>query len=231
MKNLLIITSVAFFASCCGLKMNPEILDKSEKVKTFLINQTGESEIPGIQYIVMDSSHLIFDFAGGLADIKNQLPMKSSTTIMAFSMTKTLTAVAIFQLLEKGKLSLDDSIDRYISKNPYGNSITIRHLLSHTSGIPNPIPLKWVHLANRHDDFNEDSTLAEILEENPDSSFEPGEKYAYSNISYWLLGKIIENVSDQSYPDYMIEHIFKPLQLTQNEMNYIIPDSVNHAKG
>ena len=90
--------------------------------------------------------------------------------MMAFSMTKTLTAVAILQLSENGKLDLDDSIDRYILNNPYGKSITIRHLLSHTSGIPNPIPLKWAHLANRHEHFNEDSTLAEILEENSDPS-------------------------------------------------------------
>ena len=211
--------------------MNQTIPDKHQRVKTLLDEQTSESDIPGIQYIVMDSSRIIFDYAGGLANIKNQIPMKSNTTMMAFSMTKTLTAVAILQLSESGKLGLDDSIDRYIPNNPYGNLVTIRHLLSHTSGIPNPIPLKWVHLAHRHDNFDEDSTLAEILEDNPDLSFDPGEEYAYSNISYWLLGKIIEKVSGQSYADYMIKNVFYPLYLTQEDMNYVIPDSLNHAKG
>jgi len=231
MKNLLLITCFALLTSCCGLKMNQTIPDRNQKVKAFLDTQTNESDIPGIQYIVMDSSHIIFDYFGGLADIKNKIPMKSVTTMMVFSMTKTITAVAILQLIEKGKLGLDDSIDMYIPKNPYGNSITIRHLLSQTSGIPNPIPLKWAHLANKHDNFDEDSTLTVVLEENPDPSFEPGEKYAYSNISYWFLGIIIEKVSGQSYPEYVIENIFKPLHLTQDEMNYIIPDSTNHAKG
>jgi D-alanyl-D-alanine carboxypeptidase len=231
LKNLILITSFALLTYGCGLKMNQSIPDTNQKVEAFLDEQTGEDVIPGIQYIVLDSNRIFFDYAGGLADIENQIPMTSGTTMMAFSMTKTITAVATLQLIEKGKLGLDDSIDKYLPYNPYSKSITIRQLLSHTSGIPNPIPLTWAHLANTHDNFDEDAALAEVLDEDPDPSFEPGEKYAYSNISYWFLGKIIENVSGQSYPYYVIENIFIPLYLTEDDINYIIPDSTNHAKG
>jgi len=104
-------------------------------------------------------------------------------------------------------------------------------LVSQTSGIPNPIPLKWAHLAERHEEFDEAAALAKVLKKNPKSSFEPGKKYAYSNISYWFFGKIIEKASGQTYPAYMREYILNPLQLTQNEMNYTIPEYANHAKG
>jgi CubicO group peptidase (beta-lactamase class C family) len=151
--------------------------------------------------------------------------------MMAYSMSKTLTAAAVLQLEGRGKLDLDDTVDTYFQNNPYGKDVRIRHLLSQTSGIPNPVPLRWAHLVQKHEEFNEDAALASVLEENPKLSFEPGKKYAYSNISYWLLGKIIENVSGQTFRSYMREHILKPLGLNENEMGYTIPDPVNHAKG
>src|ERR1035437_8324060 len=101
---------------------------------------------------------------------------------MAYSMTKTFTAVAILQLVEQGKLNLDDVIDRYRPNAAYhGHGITLRHLLNHTSGIPNPLPLRWVHLAADDSSFNEGEALAAVLRENPDLAFEPGSKFAYSN--------------------------------------------------
>ncbi|MHA2062131.1 MAG: serine hydrolase domain-containing protein, partial [Candidatus Sifarchaeia archaeon] len=211
--------------------MSQSISNKDEKVKIYLDTQISTSEIPGIQYIVSDSSQTIFEYAGGWADIKNQKPMKISTTMMAYSMTKTITAAAILQLIEKNQLNLDDSVDLYLDNNPYGSTITIRHLLSQTSGIPNPIPLKWIHWAEIHEEFDEDAALNKVLKENPTLSFEPNKKYGYSNISYWLLGKIIERVSGQTYPSYVEENVLKTLQLAGNEMSYSIPDSANHAKG
>lgn len=197
----------------------------------YLDKRIREGGIPGIQYIVMDPDRVIFEYADGWADIKGQRPMKTNTTMMAYSMTKTITAAAILQLVEKGELGLDDSIDLHLTNNPYGKTITIRHLLSQTSGIPNPIPLRWVHLAEKHEEFDEDAALAKVLKGYPVLSFEPGKKYSYSNISYWLLGKIIEKVSRRTYPTHIKEYIMAPLQLSENEMNFIIPDPAYHAKG
>ena len=228
---LYLIVCFTITTSCGGLKMNKSITNKNERVKDFLDTEISELNTPGVQYLVLSSDNIIFEYSGGLADIKNKSLMNSNTTMMAFSMTKTITAVAVLQLIEKGKLNLNDSIDKYIDNNPYGKKVTIKHLLSQTSGIPSPIPLKWVHLAKKHKEYNEDLALNKILKENKELKFNPGQKYAYSNISYWLLGKIIENVSGLTYQDYIYNNITKPLQLTKNDIDTIIPDKTKHAKG
>lgn len=121
--------------------------------------------------------------------------------MMAYSMTKTLTSVAILQSVEQHKLGLDDPVVNYLPDYPYGNRITIRQLLNYTSGIPNPIPLRWAHLVEEDQGFDENTALDRVLRDNPGLDFEPGTKYAYSNIGYWLLGKIIEQATEQSYVD------------------------------
>jgi len=196
------------------------------------LNQYVRSEVPGLQYIAVTAERVLFEYAGGWADIQGQRAMTVSTTLMAYSMTKTFTAVAILQLAEQRKLSLDGEIDRYLPNTAYhGHGITLRQLLNHTSGLPNPIPLRWVHLAAEHSSFDEAQALASVLRENPDLAFEPGRKFAYSNIGYWLLGKVVEQVTGESYPAYVRENILKPLQLSAHEMDFVIPDESRHANG
>ena len=112
-----------------------------------VLDHYAGSRFPGIQYTVVDSDRILFEYVGGWADIQNRREMTPETTLMAYSMTKTFTAVAVLQLVEQGNLGLNDQIDRYL-QTPYGgHHISIRQLLDHTSGIRNPIPLRWVHLA------------------------------------------------------------------------------------
>jgi hypothetical protein len=107
-------------------------------------------------------------------------------------MSKTITAAAVLQLVEIGRIGLDDPVDRHLGSLPYSSRVTVRQLISHTSGIPNPIPLRWVHSADLHETFDEDTALAAVLRKYPRLSFAPGSKYAYSNIGYWLLGRVVE---------------------------------------
>lgn len=196
------------------------------------LNQYVRSEVPGLQYMVVTADRVLFEYAGGWADIQGQKVMTLDTTMMAYSMTKTFTAVAILQLAEQRKLNLDDVIDRYLPNAAYhGHGITLRQLLNHTSGVPNPIPLRWVHLAAEDSSFNEAEALATVLRENPGLAFEPGSKFAYSNIGYWLLGKVVEQVTGQSYPAYIRGNILQPLQLSAQEMDFVIPDESRHANG
>lgn len=196
------------------------------------LNQYVRSEVPGLQYIAVTADRILFEYAGGWADIQGQKAMTLDTTLMAYSMTKTFTAVAILQLAERRKLSLDEVIDRYLPNNPYqGHGITIRQLLDHTSGVPNPIPLRWVHLAEEDSSFNEAEALAAVLRGNPDLAFEPGQKFAYSNIGYWLLGKVVEHVTGRSYQTYMRANILQPLGLSAQEMDFVIPNESRHANG
>jgi len=199
---------------------------------TNLLDRYAGSQVPGLQYIVVNAYGTLFEYAGGWADIQNRKAMALDTTLMAYSMTKTFTAVSILQLVERGKLELGDEIDRHLPDTPYnGGHITIHQLLDHTSGIPNPIPLRWAHLAEENARFDEDAALAQVLLDNPKLVFEPGQKFAYSNIGYWLLGKIIEQATGQSYSDYVRANILRPLGLSAHEMDFVIPDPSRHANG
>lgn len=211
--------------------MNYAIQDRTTRVKDFISRELESNEFPGIQYLVLNADSTLFSYAGGSADIAAARPVQENTTLMIYSMSKTITAAAILQLVEQGKISLQDPITKYLTDIPYGKEVTIRHLLSQTSGIPNPIPLRWVHLVDEHPQFDEHAALQEILKENAELDFVPGKKYAYSNISYWLLGYLIEKASGTSYEDYVRQKIFQRLNITPNEIDFVIPSSQHHAKG
>lgn len=187
---------------------------------------------PGIQYVVVISAGVLLEHASGWADLGRRVPIDSATTMMAYSMSKTITAAAVLQLVEAGRVGLDAPVERYLgSLQPYGPAVTIRQLISHTSGIPNPIPLRWVHAAERHDNFDEEAALAAVLKKNPRLSFAPASKYAYSNIGYWLLGKIVERASGERFASHVTHRILRPLGIEPRELGYVVVDPARHATG
>lgn len=187
-------------------------------------------DAPGLQYLVVNRDAPVYAVSSGLADIKSKTPLSLDHTLSAFSMTKTLTALCILQLAERGDLGLEERVSDYV-EHPYGRDITIRHLLTHTAGLPNPIPLKWVHGAETHEGFDERAALAKVMADHPKADRPPGEKYAYSNIGYWLLGQVIEAVAEQDYVDYVRRNIFQPLGLGPGEVDFVVTDNMRHAKG
>jgi CubicO group peptidase (beta-lactamase class C family) len=223
---------IAILFSCGAVAQEAQPANRQEQAAAYLQELVEENSIPGAQYVVVDSSHTIFEYAGGWADIAQRRSMTSDSPMMAYSMTKTLTAAAIMKLVDKGKLRLEDSANDYLKVNPYGKTITIRQLLAHTAGIPNPIPLRWVHsAATPWDQTDETAALEKQLSENAELDFTPGEDYAYSNIGYWLLGPIVESASGMRYEDFMKKKIFEPLGLSAQEMGFSLPDSGNATKG
>ncbi|PKF62022.1 serine hydrolase [Psychromonas sp. psych-6C06] len=215
--------------SCTLLQTDKEVIEMDDKAKGILNNLVDEKS-PGIQYIVVNKNATIFEHTVGLSNIKQATPLNATHTMSAFSMTKTLTAIAVLQLVESHKIKLDDPVADYI-EHPYSEHISIRQLLSHTAGIGNPIPLKWVHLSTEHTSFDEASALNKVLSDNPDLESQLGTEYRYSNIGYWLLGKVIEQVSGQLYSDYVNEHIFDVLGLASSEIGFLVVDENNQAKG
>ena len=229
MKHSLMSLALLVLVSCGFSSTGSEMLSRDEQVTKRLVG-LSPNDAPGIQYIIVNRDATIYSFSSGLADIENKTPLTISRTLSAFSMTKTLTAIAILQLAERQKINIDDGVSRYI-RHPYGQEISIRQLLNHTSGIPNPIPLRWVHLATDHESFDENEALGRVLAANPKLDRSPGEKYEYSNIGYWLLGRVIEAVSKQDYVDYVKKNIFQPLRLTPHDIDFVITDNTRHAKG
>ena len=189
-----------------------------------------ESRAPGIQYLVVGREGIRFEYHGGWADLGDRRPMTPTTTMMAYSMSKTVTAAAVLTLVQAGRMALNDPLDRLVEWHPYGPDVTLRRMLSHTSGIPNPIPLRWVHPA-ADDSFDEGAALAAVLQKHPRLSFAPGTRYGYSNIGYWLLGSVVERVSGEDFASYVAGHILSPLGIESVELGYVIGDPEQHASG
>ena len=200
-------------------------------VESSLNDLVTAGKIPGIEYVVVNATDVLFEHPAGWADLRRQMPVTAGTTMMAYSMSKTITAAAVLQLVEAGRVGLDDPVERYVERFPYGCKVTVRQLISHTSGIPNPIPLRWVHPAARHGTFDEAAALSTVLRDHPRLSFEPGSKYAYSNIGYWLLGEVIERASGVTFTSYVNEHILRPLGIVPRDLGYVVADSAHHATG
>jgi len=227
MKILLIFlaTLINFFT----ILFAEEVMSNNEQARQ-LLDDLSTTNGPGVQYVIVNKNSVVFSHSSGFADIKNKIPLSLDHTMAAFSMTKTLTAIAILQLVERGKIKLDSQVSQYMT-HPYHSDITIKQLLSHTSGIPNPNPLSWYHIESDHHDFDEKAALSQVLLDNPKLDAMPGEEYGYSNIGYWLLGHVIEKASGENYDIYMNKNIFKPLDLTQNEIGFQISHKGKHAKG
>lgn len=186
--------------------------------------------VPGIQYCAFGQRGALFEYAGGWADLAHQTAMTAATTQMAYSMSKTITAAAVLQLVVAGSVGLDDPVDRY-APTPYGQDITIRHLLAHLSGIPNPIPLRWVHPASQHARFDERRELGAAMAAHPRLSSPPGTKFHYSNLGYWLLGAVVARAAGTPFEAYVTERILTPLGLAAAELGYTIPPGAPHATG
>jgi CubicO group peptidase (beta-lactamase class C family) len=184
-----------------------------------------------MQYVAVNRSGVVFEYAGGQRDAASGRAVTSDTTFMAYSMSKTITAVAVLQLAEAGQVGIDDPVDRYVEAARYGPEVTLRRMLSHTAGLPNPIPLRWVHEAGRHAKFDADAAFAEVLRKYPRASSTPGARYHYSNIGYWLLGAVVERASGQRFTDYVETHILRPLQLQPADLGYTVVDPERQATG
>ncbi len=187
-------------------------------------------QAPGIQYHAVGPGGARFEFDGGWADLAHRTPMTAETTLMAYSMSKTITAAAVLQLVSAGAIGLDDPVERYVP-TPYGQDITVRQLLAHLSGIPNPIPLKWVHPVSQHARFDERRTLGAELAEHPRLTSKPGTKFRYSNLGYWLLGEVIAIASGARFETYVADRVLTPLGITPRDLGYAIPDGAPHANG
>ena len=177
----------------------------SEQYKT---NETGATAL------VARNGQIIYKKAFGMANLEYNIPMQVDNIFRIGSITKQFTAVAILQLMEQGKLNLQDEITKFIPDYPtHGHKITIEHLLTHTSGIQSYTDMK---------DFEKKMTLdlkpTELIDyfKNQPMEFAPGTKWKYNNSGYFLLGYIIEKVSGKTYPQYIEENFFKPLGMTHS---------------
>jgi len=199
-------------------------------VNSFLKKQVDDGKTPSIQYAFFNLDSVIYESKYGVMNVGLNTPVESNTTYNIFSVTKTFTALAVLQLVQAGKINLSDPASRYISGFPYSADITVEQLLTHTSGIPNPLPLRWIHLAEEHNDFSRDLFFSEIFKKYPKLDSRPGTKFSYSNLGYVLLGQLIENVSGEKYEKYIADNIIARCGIDSGSLGFEINAEV-HATG
>ena len=186
------------------------------RVDAYVDSQLKTQRIPGIGLGVMRDGHIVKARGYGLANVELNVPATAETIFQTGSVGKQFTATAVMMLVQDGKLGLDDRISRYFPEAPAAwRDITVRHLLTHTSGIADygaeeNTMAKGVIDFRR--DYSEDE-LVRIFAALP-LDFPPGTKWSYSNTGYVLLGVLIHRVTGQFYGDVLQERIFKPLGMT-----------------
>ncbi len=197
-------------------------------IDDILTRQVEKHHAPSVQYMIFDQNNIIHRFSYGLADIKKMIEPGEPTVYNWYSVTKTFTAIAILQLAEKNLLNIDHPVIEYLPGFPYSNEITIRQLLTHTAGIPNPVPLSWIHLAVEHDGYDRNEFFGRIITKNRRTRSKPNEKFCYSNLGYILLGQVIEQVSGSGYEDYIRNNLVQRLGILPEDLDFVT--SVNAIK-
>jgi CubicO group peptidase (beta-lactamase class C family) len=211
-KQVLILTQI--LTLIFGLLFNLTIAQQEDYTQLAtefdkLLAEKFNTNEPGAAILVAWNGEIIYKKAFGMANLEYDIPMQVDNVFRIGSITKQFTAVSILQLMEQGKLNLQDDITRFIPDYPTsGYKITIEHLLAHTSGIQS-----YTSMEDYMQRITLDMKPAEMIEyfKNQPMKFAPGTEWEYSNSNYFLLGYIIEKISGKTYAEYIEENFFKPL--------------------
>ncbi|MGD0174033.1 MAG: serine hydrolase domain-containing protein [Anaerolineales bacterium] len=189
----------------------PDWSVKSRQVdELFASYITGRS--PGAAVIVIQDGKIAHEAGYGLADLAKGTPVTPSQIFHLASVGKQFTALAVLILVEKGKLDLDDPVEKYLPELAnFGNGVTIRRLLNDTSGIPDAYSGDLYKALMQQAARPTNADLLAVLSTADGLLFDPGFQFKYSNTGYDVLGALIERVSGESYPDFLEENIFGPL--------------------
>jgi CubicO group peptidase (beta-lactamase class C family) len=203
----------------------------SARVDAVVHQQMKDQRIPGVSLAVVRNGTIIKATGYGLANLELGAPVRPATIFEAGSISKQFTAAAVMLLVEEGKVGLDDSIIKYFPEAPQTwKAVTVRHLLTHTSGIPD----YWGDteqtyyskgVVDFHREYTDDELARAYFRQALD--FLPGEKWSYSSTGYNLLGILIHRVTGKSYGDFLRERVFTPLNMDATRVfswTDIIPD-------
>jgi CubicO group peptidase (beta-lactamase class C family) len=187
-----------------------ETKDKTAEVDK-LFAKWDSTATPGMSLAIIKDGEIIYERGYGMANLDLNIANSPITVYRIGSTSKQFTAACIAMLALQGKLSLDDNIRKYIPEMPeYEKTVTIRHLLHHTSGLRDYLTLEYLAGKSDFDFYTPEDTIAAIARQKA-LNFLPGDEYLYSNSGYFLLGVIVQRVSGKTLNEFAQEHIFKPL--------------------
>jgi CubicO group peptidase (beta-lactamase class C family) len=209
MRRFLIICALIAFVPLAPVAVFAADEAFEAEAKRFL-NERAKADSSGVAVLVARDGKIVFQDGFGLADIGNKTPITPDTKFRIGSVSKQFTAAAILRLAEQGKLSLDDKLSKHFPDFSHRPDVTIRHLLTHTSGLhsytdkPEFITrvTKPIEPAKLIEWFRGDST-----------DFSPGAGFHYNNSAYFLLGELVAKISGKPYGDFLRETFFQPLEM------------------
>ena len=220
---------------CCllGIALQAQSTDNrdlSVQVDEVVRAQVREQNIPGVSLAVMRDGKIIKTAGYGFANLELKVPLRPEMLLKSGSLVKQFTATSIMMLLEEGKIGLDDEISKYLPQAPPSwNRVTIRRLLTHTSGIRDFFGEDGDPQYDPHREYSENDWIRLFSAQS--MRFSPGDKWSYCNAGYVILGAVIHRVTGKTWFEFEKERIFDPLGMTSSRListEDIIP---NRASG
>jgi CubicO group peptidase (beta-lactamase class C family) len=177
--------------------------------------------VPGLAVVVVAGGEPVATIGAGLADLQARRPMTPDTHANWFSMTKIATATAAMMLVERGSLDLDAPVAQYLGDEWPARfaAVRVRHLLSHSSGLANPVPLRWVHRAGepRPDPR---ALLIRLVAKQRKLRFEPGTKSEYTNVGFLALGEVVAAAAAMPYETFVRDEVLAPLGMSHTAFSW-----------
>lgn len=227
LKNIVLVPSVLAIVLIGFLLLPRTLFGLAGKLDKYVKSYVEIGRFSG-SVLVAKEGKILLSKGYGMANYEHDVPNTSQTKFRLGSLTKQFTAMVVMQLQEAGKLSVQDPLSKYIPDYPNGDKITIHHLLTHTSGIPNYI--KFPEYGKKKIKPHTINQLIARFKNKP-LEFKPGEKYAYSNSGYALLTDIIEKVTGQMYEAVVKKQIFDPLRMKNSGYDSFKRIIKNRASG
>jgi len=211
MKKILVTIILAFSITlyCFGQDAKGSSdLASSQQMDAALLNLATPAT-PGIAITIIKDGSVRYKNTRGVGDISSKIPITTNTPFYIASLSKQFTAVSIMMLAERGKLSYEDKLVKYFPEfESFASNITIRHILTHTSGLIDHLDIVKDNVTG----WTNEDVVKLLLRENR-VLFQPGEKSSYSNSGYVLLSMIIEKISGRTFANFLEKNIFKPLKM------------------
>jgi CubicO group peptidase (beta-lactamase class C family) len=222
-----VILPAIFLVSCVAKAQTlpPDVTKQVDKV----FEKWDKPDSPGCALGVYKDGQIVYKRGYGVADLNDDVPITSATVFHVASMSKQFTAASIVLLAQQGKLSLDDDVRKYIPELPdFGERITIRHLVHHTSGLRDQWNLLELAGWRYSLDLITDDDVMSVMTRQKDLNFKPGDKHVYCNTGYTLMGLIVKRVSGMSLREFTTKNIFVPLGMTHTHFRDDHAEIIKH---
>lgn len=182
-----------------------------QSVADFFTSLETDKNING-NVLIAENNQVLYKKSFGFADFENRKSNSEKTVFQFDSISKTITAVAVLQLKEQGKLNLDDKFIKYFPDFPYPD-VSLRQMLSHTSGLPSNEMFEETVTKNPDKIITNDDIIPEMLRLKRPLIFQPGERWSYSNSNFNLLAMLVEKISRSKFEDYLRKNVFAPARM------------------